>query len=214
SQPALNYISRRLAVAPAEAYGVATFYALFATNPRPPVVAHVCDDIACRLAGADETCAALERTLGPAGTADPDGRVGWLRSPCLGLCERAPAALITSAGEEARVASAAPVDAAGIVARLDGGGTPRRPDLIPQAGDPSLHLLRRVGVVDPSSLDDYRANGGYSALVGAPHSRLVASGRPSPDNWHSRTIWSATRTSRSPARSRTASCSKATRSRS
>jgi NADH-quinone oxidoreductase subunit F len=165
SQPALNYISRRLAVAPAEAYGVATFYALFATNPRPPVVAHVCDDIACRLAGADETCAALERTLGPAGTADPDGRVGWLRSPCLGLCERAPAALITSAGEEARVASAAPVDAAGIVARLDGGGTPRRPDLIPQAGDPSLRLLRRVGVVDPSSLDDYRANGGYSALA-------------------------------------------------
>jgi NADH-quinone oxidoreductase subunit F len=165
SQPALNYISRRLAVAPAEAYGVATFYALFATNPRPPVVAHVCDDIACRLAGADETCAALERTLGPAGTADPDGRVGWLRSPCLGLCERAPAALITAAGEEARVASAAPVDAAGIVARLDGGRTPRRPDLIPQAGDPSLRLLRRVGVVDPSSLDDYRANNGYSALT-------------------------------------------------
>src|SRR4029079_3642713 len=31
SQPALNYICRRLAVAPAEAYGVATFYALFAT---------------------------------------------------------------------------------------------------------------------------------------------------------------------------------------
>ena len=34
SQPALNYISRRLAVAPAEAYGVATFYALYATTPR------------------------------------------------------------------------------------------------------------------------------------------------------------------------------------
>ena len=53
SQPALNYVCRRLAVAPAEAYGVATFYALFATNPRPPLVAHVCDDIACRLAGAE-----------------------------------------------------------------------------------------------------------------------------------------------------------------
>ena len=38
---------------PAEAYGVATFYALFATTPRPPVVVHVCDDIACRLAGAE-----------------------------------------------------------------------------------------------------------------------------------------------------------------
>src|SRR5262245_58801818 len=36
SQPALNYISRRLAVPLAEAYGVATFYALYATTPRPP----------------------------------------------------------------------------------------------------------------------------------------------------------------------------------
>jgi NADH-quinone oxidoreductase subunit F len=164
SQPALNYVCRRLAVAPAEAYGVATFYALYATTPRPPVVAHVCDDIACRLAGAEETCAALERTVGAAGAADAEGRVGWLRSPCLGLCERAPAALITSAGEQARVVSAAPVDAAGVVARLDGGATPRRPVRIPQQGDGSLRLLRRVGVVDPSSLDDYRAYGGYAAL--------------------------------------------------
>jgi NADH-quinone oxidoreductase subunit F len=164
SQPALNYICRRLAVAPAEAYGVATFYALFATKPRPPVVAHVCDDIACRLAGADDMCAALERTTGPAGGAAPDGRVGWQRSPCLGLCERAPAALITAAGEASRIASAAPVDAAGILARLDGDRTPRRPAPIPQAGDPSLRLLRRVGVIDPTSLDDYRAQGGYAAL--------------------------------------------------
>ncbi|WP_119582731.1 complex I 51 kDa subunit family protein, partial [Streptomyces europaeiscabiei] len=35
---------------------------------------------------------------------------------------------------------------------------------VPQAGDPSLTLLGRVGVVDPSSLDDYRAHGGYAAL--------------------------------------------------
>ena len=38
------------------------------------------------------------------------------------------------------------------------------PISIPQAGEPSLRLLRRVGVVDPSSLDDYRAHGGYAAL--------------------------------------------------
>ena len=167
SQPALNYISRRLAVPPAEAYGVATFYALFATKPRPPVMAHVCDDIACRIAGAEDTCAALERTIGPEGVAGADGRVGWMRSPCLGLCDRAPAALVTSAGEQARVGSAAPVDAAGVVARLDGGGPPRPPERIPQQGDAALRLLRRVGLVDPSSLDDYRAHGGYTALARA-----------------------------------------------
>jgi NADH-quinone oxidoreductase subunit F len=46
SRGALNYICRRLIVPPAEAWGVLTFYHLFATEPRPPIVAHVCDDIA------------------------------------------------------------------------------------------------------------------------------------------------------------------------
>ena len=169
SQPALNYISRRLTVPPAEAYGVATFYALFSTTARPPIVAHVCDDLACRLAGSDEVCADLERTLGPAGTADTAGGRTWLRSPCLGLCERAPAAMITRAGTDAATTVAAPVDAAGIAARLDGAGekrgsTPSVASSVPQAGQPGLRLLARIGVADPTSLDDYRAHGGFRAL--------------------------------------------------
>ena len=35
---------------------------------------------------------------------------------------------------------------------------------VPQAGQPGLRLLARVGVVDPTSLDDYRAHGGFRAL--------------------------------------------------
>jgi NADH-quinone oxidoreductase subunit F len=167
SQPALNYISRRLAVPPADAYGVATFYALYATKPRPPVVAHVCDDIACRLAGAERICEDLGRSLGPEGEAARDGQVGWLRSPCLGLCDLAPAAMITRAGEPASIASAAPVDAAGVLARLDGAAPVRPAPALPQAGSASLRLLRRVGVVDPTSLDDYRSHGGYQALAKA-----------------------------------------------
>ena len=166
SQPALNYVCKRLTIPPAEAYGVATFYALYATQPRPPVVAHVCDDIACRLAGAEELCADLERAFGDAGAPRGDGQSTWLRSPCLGLCDRAPAALVTSAGEQPSVTAVAPVDAAGVATRL--GSTPRSPgtqDLPPpQAGQPGLRLLARVGVVDPTSLEDYQANGGFAAL--------------------------------------------------
>ena len=80
---ALNYTSRRLDVPPAEAYGVATFYALLALEERPAEVLHVCDDLSCRLAGAEV----------------PEGAVA---SPCLGLCERAPASLRTVAGPEPR----------------------------------------------------------------------------------------------------------------
>jgi NADH-quinone oxidoreductase subunit F len=167
SQPALNYISRRLAVPPAEAYGVATFYALYSTKPRPPVVAHVCDDIACRIAGAERICDDLGRAIGPAGEAARDGQVGWIRSPCLGLCDVAPAAMITRAGDPATVTTAAPVDAAGVASRLDGSTVVRPPVPARQAGDPSLRLLRRIGVVDPSSLDDYRSSGGYAGLTRA-----------------------------------------------
>jgi NADH-quinone oxidoreductase subunit F len=173
SQPALNYVSRRLTVPPAEAYGVATFYALFSTTARPPVVAHVCDDLACRLAGSDELCADLERTIGTEGGAGRDGSTTWLRSPCLGVCERAPAAMITVAGTEPRTAVAAPVDAAGVAARLAAPAEARPADeppaeaAVPQAGaagSVQLRLLARIGVVDPTSLDDYRAHGGFVAL--------------------------------------------------
>ena len=44
----------------------------------------------------------LEKKSGPAGSPDSSGRATWLRSPCLGLCERAPAALLSSAGRNRR----------------------------------------------------------------------------------------------------------------
>ena len=179
SQPGLNYVCRRLSIPPAEAYGVATFYALFATTPQAPVVAHVCDDLACRVAGAEASCDALERAVGPEGVAARDGAIAWHRSPCLGLCERAPAAMLTVAGEAPIALSAAPVDSAGIVARLETAARPGPTDIadlgptagpvasVPQAGDPSLRLLGRVGRLDPFDLDAYRAAGGYRSLARA-----------------------------------------------
>src|SRR5919197_1815014 len=83
SEGALAYVCKRLTVPPAEAYGVASFYALLALEPRPPRVIHVCDDIACRLHGGVELLEELERRC-PAGSVHA--------SPCLGLCDRAPAA--------------------------------------------------------------------------------------------------------------------------
>jgi NADH-quinone oxidoreductase subunit F len=71
SRGALEYACRRLSIPPAEAYGVASFYARFALEPGPRGTVHVCDDVVCRLAGAH-----------------PEHGVN-----CLGLCDRAPATL-------------------------------------------------------------------------------------------------------------------------
>ena len=56
SPGALDHICTRLTIPPAEAYGVASFYALFRTTPSPSTVIHVCDDLACRANGAEQVC--------------------------------------------------------------------------------------------------------------------------------------------------------------
>ena len=69
------------------------------------------------------------------------------------------------AGDEPLDRAQAPTTAGAVLDLLAGGEPGSAPPIsIPQAADPSLRLLRRVGVVAPSSLDDYRAHGGYAAL--------------------------------------------------
>ena len=161
----LNEICRRLTVPPADAYGVATFYALFALEPSPPRVVHVCEDLACRCHGSQDLIAQLEERFGPEGELSADGSATWYRSPCLGRCDRAPAAMVAIAGEEPLDRAQAPVTADAVLDLLAGGPPGPSPSAaLPQAGDPALRLLRRVGSVDPGSLDDYRAQGGYAAL--------------------------------------------------
>ncbi len=122
SPGALNYACGLLEVPPAEAYGVADFYALFSTREQPPAVAHICDDVACRARGSEKLCAEMERSHGPAGTSC-DGRT-WRRSPCLGLCERAPAAFVRIAGPQPADQTLGFTHAADVEAALQGGQFP------------------------------------------------------------------------------------------
>ena len=170
SEGALNHICERLSVPPAEAYGVASFYSMFSMSPRPPSVVHVCDDIACRVNGAEALCSELESTLGRAGEPALDGRAMWARSPCLGQCDRGPAALFQLAGKGRSDWTLTGATSAAIVAGLDAGIRlqPRFDAIDPPAAphvyaDPA-RLLRRVGAADPERLDSYRAHGGYGAL--------------------------------------------------
>jgi NADH-quinone oxidoreductase subunit F len=170
SEGALNYICQRLDVAPADAYGVATFYHLFSLERRPSTIAHVCDDIACRVNGAERLCADLAARVGEADVPALGGQAMWTRSPCLGQCERAPAVLFQQAGAAPRewVRTSARADAvAKELAGIHADDSPTGFVPAPQTTDPSatsLRLLRRVGRIDPGSLDEYRAHGGYTAL--------------------------------------------------
>jgi NADH-quinone oxidoreductase subunit F len=105
--------------------------------------------------GAGELMAAVEDALGPPGAT---GRLSWAPSPCLGQCDRAPAALSHAAGRGYANHAPAAADS------LSGVEFDELPiGLIRQ--DPSqLRLLRHIGVVDPTSLDDYIDTGGYADL--------------------------------------------------
>ena len=122
----LDYVAERLTVPPAEAYGVASFYAMFRTVPSPGAVVHVCDDVACKIAGAESLCAEMARRFGPEGTdASLNGTgVTWQRSPCLGKCDQGSAALIQQAGAAAPRRELAPVTPDAIWQALTVGESP------------------------------------------------------------------------------------------
>ncbi len=154
SSEALGELCARLEVPRAEAFGVVTFYALLRTTEGPRTVVHVCDDIACR----------IRPDAGHAMVGDGDaGSVGGEPvavhgSPCLGQCDRAPALFVQRAGDDQ-----ARWTAAGSVAEaLSGSRAPLGAPHVVASG-PSW-LTARIGVVDPASLEDYRAHGGYRAL--------------------------------------------------
>ena len=158
SEGALMHICRVLSVPPAEAWGVATFYSLISVDPSPSTVWHVCDDIVCRRAGALELIDQLQSGR----NGDTDAR--WLPSPCLGQCDRAPAAYVQRAGLADGVLTGIAADSLsgwpnGSVPTHGAGAAP-----VPQAGQPRLRLLGRVGRVNPDSLDSYLAADGFRAL--------------------------------------------------
>ncbi|MEO7157281.1 MAG: NADH-ubiquinone oxidoreductase-F iron-sulfur binding region domain-containing protein [Vicinamibacterales bacterium] len=164
SHGALNYICKRLAVPPAEAWGVVTFYHLLTTEPQPQTVVHVCDDIACRLHGAEQLCRDLETR----GTAIK-------RSPCLGQCDKGSAALITRAGIDVERFVLAPTNLEQLQNPALVTPVTLAPVTLGVLGP--ARLLSRIGRSDPSSLEAYRKYGGYTALPKAiemgPH-RVIA----------------------------------------
>jgi NADH-quinone oxidoreductase subunit F len=169
SPGALDYACERLTVPPAEAYGVASFYALFRTEPAPGAVVHVCDDVACQVAGAEELCAEMTRRFGREGTEAALGGTGvtWQRSPCLGQCDRGSAALIQQAGAARPRRDLAPVTPDAVWQALTGGE--------PAAEVPLSVLVPQLSRPQVSSAASSRTEAGAS--VPYPSTPATADGR-------------------------------------
>jgi len=100
SEPVAAEIARSLNVPLVDVHGVIEFYTLFYNEPVGKRIIRVCVDPACGLKNADGVLHHLCSHHGiQPGQTTPDGSVTIESSPCLGLCDQAPAALVNDQAE-------------------------------------------------------------------------------------------------------------------
>jgi NADH-quinone oxidoreductase subunit E len=92
----LTYVATSLGIPPARVYGVATFYAHFALQPKGKYVVRVCDGTACHVKKSIPILDALRKclSLSEAKPTTPDMLFTVETVSCLGACGLAPVMVI------------------------------------------------------------------------------------------------------------------------
>ncbi len=124
--------------------GVASFYAFLSLTPKGRVTIRLCDDIIDRFAGLEAVVAVFQDELGlQMGQTSPDGAFSLDYTPCIGMCDQAPAAMINDV-----VATALTPDRARTIARaLKSGQSPERA-LMPDHASLTPYLRAKAMVAD------------------------------------------------------------------
>ncbi|MBI5303076.1 MAG: NADH-quinone oxidoreductase subunit NuoE [Chloroflexi bacterium] len=91
----LDDIAAIVGVSRTEASSVATFYTMYAREPKGEHTVMFCTDLPCALRGADEMLEHIEHKLGcKAGQTTADGKITLRDAECLGGCDHAPVMLV------------------------------------------------------------------------------------------------------------------------
>jgi NADH-quinone oxidoreductase subunit F len=159
-EPVAGEIARLLDVPLADVYGVIDFYTLFYKEPVGKTVIRVCQDPACALAGGDAVLDAFCAHLGvEPNQVTRDGAFTVEPSPCLGLCEIAPAVL---AGEQRLGRVGADQASRAFQEMLRPAGAIQAP--AGHLGGDLRLLTANCGKGRTTSLEGYETGGGYAGL--------------------------------------------------
>ena len=91
----LQWVSRKLHVAPSQVYGVATFYHYFSLKPQGRHVCSVCTGTACYIKGAEKLLEKIDTYFGiKPGETTKDNELSLLTVRCVGACGLAPAVVL------------------------------------------------------------------------------------------------------------------------
>ncbi len=94
----MMYVANALGISPARVYGVATFYAHFALQPKGKYVVRVCDGTACHVRGSMNMYETIKKALSLSnGKTTTDDLLFTVETvSCLGACGLAPVMMINS----------------------------------------------------------------------------------------------------------------------
>ena len=114
---AIHAVAAFLELAPAQVYGVVTFYDLFHQRPVGKHRLRICNNLPCALRGANEILTAVGDELGVGeDEVTEDGRCSYVHFECLGACEQAPMMMV----DDRYVGRLTPAAARRLVRELDG----------------------------------------------------------------------------------------------
>jgi len=126
---AIDIIARAVQIPRVEVESLVSFYAFLSVKPKGKVVIRLCNDIIDEMFGAEKVGRAFAEELGiQFGETTPDGKLSLEHTPCIGMSDQAPAALIDDV-----VVSYLSSDRAREIVRL-----------LRETGDPR-RLVRRLG---------------------------------------------------------------------
>lgn len=92
-----NYIAEKMEVPLEEVYGISTFYAQFALNPKGEVAIAVCLGTACYVKGSGDLLDKITEIVGiGAGETSSDGKYSVEATRCIGACGLAPVLTINN----------------------------------------------------------------------------------------------------------------------
>lgn len=92
---AIAVVAQITGLSTTEVEELASFYSLLYRCPTGRHIIQICDSVCCSIQGADQLLLAAEKYNNtPLGAVTPDGLLSVLPSICLGLCDKAPAALV------------------------------------------------------------------------------------------------------------------------
>jgi len=130
SGEAMELIAKAVGSHRVEVESVVSFYAFVSEKPKGKVVIRVCNDIIDRMFGADQVTEAFCEELGIGlGETTADGAITLEATPCVGMCDQAPAAIVN----DVVVTSLNTDQARQIVRDLKGHMDPKR--LVTKLGD-------------------------------------------------------------------------------